>query len=89
VLPLVDDQGRDWWRCTDPYGGLPTRSRQPEVSLSLPVGGDVLVTASYVRDDARRLVQLVVCLRDTRARSASSAAAPTSCRRWRTSCARP
>jgi signal transduction histidine kinase len=26
------------------------------------------VTASYVRDDARRLVQLVVCLRDTRAR---------------------
>jgi PAS domain-containing protein len=68
VLPLVDDQGRDWWRCTDPYGGLPTRSRQPEVSLSLPVGGDVLVTASYVRDDARRLVQLVVCLRDTRAR---------------------
>jgi signal transduction histidine kinase len=68
VLPLVDDQGRDWWKCTDPYDGLATRSRQPEVSLSLPVGGDVLVTASYVRDDARRLVQLVVCLRDTRAR---------------------
>ena len=68
VLPLVDDQGRDWWKCTDPYDGLAIRSRQPEVSLSLPAGGDLLVTASYVRDDARRLVRLVVCLRDTRAR---------------------
>ena len=68
VLPLVDDQGRDWWKCTDPYGGLPSRSRQPEVSLSPPAGGDLLVTASYVRDDERRLVRLVVCLRDTRAR---------------------
>ena len=68
VMPLVDDQGRDWWKCTDPYGGLSTRSRQPEVSLSPPAGGDVLVTASYVRDEQRRLVRLVVCLRDTRAR---------------------
>ena len=68
VLPLVDDQGRDWWKCTDPYDGLVTRSRQPEVSLSLPGRSDVLVTASYVRDDRRRVVQLVVCLRDTRAR---------------------
>jgi signal transduction histidine kinase len=68
VLPLIDDQGRDWWKCTDPYDGLPTRTRQPEVSLSLPARGDLLVTASYVRDDARRLVRLVLCLRDTRAR---------------------
>ena len=68
VMPLIDDQGRDWWKCTDPYDGLVTRSRQPEVSLSLPASGDLLVTASYVRDDARRLVRLVVCLRDTRAR---------------------
>jgi hypothetical protein len=68
VLPLVDDQGRDWWKCTDPYDGLASRSRQPEVSLSLPAGGDLLVTASYVRDADRRLAQLVVCLRDTRAR---------------------
>jgi hypothetical protein len=68
VLPLVDDQGRDWWKCTDPYHGLATRSRQPEVSLSMPAVGDLLVTASYVRDDSRRLVRLVICLRDTRAR---------------------
>ena len=38
VLPLVDDQGRDWWKCTDPYDGLMTRSRQPEVSLAAVVG---------------------------------------------------
>jgi hypothetical protein len=68
VMPLVDTQGRDWWKCTDPYDGLSTRSRQPEVSLSLPGGRDLLVTASYLRDDARRVTRLVVCLRDTRAR---------------------
>ncbi len=67
VLPFVDDQGRDWWKCTDPYDGLASRSRQPERLLSLP-GGDLLVTASYGRDAQRRLVRLVVCLRDTRAR---------------------
>ena len=68
VLPVVDDQGRDWWKCTDPYDGLCTRSRQPEVSLSLPNGTDLLVTASYGRDAERRVQRFVVCLRDTRAR---------------------
>ena len=68
VLPFVDDQGRDWWKCTDPYDGLTSRSRQPERLLSLPNGTDLLVTASYVRDEQRRLVRLIVCLRDTRAR---------------------
>ncbi len=68
VLPLVDGTGRDWWDCTDPFGGLDTRTRQPERVLHLPDGRDLLVTASYVRDDDRRLLRLVVCLRDTRAR---------------------
>ena len=68
VLPLVDGQGRDWWSCTDPYAGLLSRSRQPETLLTLPDGRDVLATASYVRDADRRLVRLVVALRDTRAR---------------------
>jgi signal transduction histidine kinase len=68
VLPLMDDQGRDWWACTDPYGGLRSRRRQPERLLSLPDGPDLLVTASYVRAADRGLVRLVVCLRDTRAR---------------------
>ena len=68
VLPLVDEQDRDWWQCSDPYRGLPSRTRQPERQLTLPGGTDVLVTAAYVRDDRRRLVRLVVCLRDTRSR---------------------
>jgi PAS domain S-box-containing protein len=72
VLPLVDPQGRDWWACTRPYDGLRTRSRQPERSLTVPLpGGDerqLLVTASYARDEQRRVVRLVVCFRDTSVR---------------------
>jgi signal transduction histidine kinase len=68
VLPLADEQGRDWWGCTDPYDGLATRSRQPERHLTLPGGRALLVTASYVRDASRRLVRRVVVLRDDRAR---------------------
>jgi PAS domain S-box-containing protein len=72
VLPLVDEHDRDWWWCTDPWGGLDTRTRQPERQLQLrggPADGrDLLVTASYVRDEQRRLLRVVVCLRDTHAR---------------------
>jgi PAS domain S-box-containing protein len=72
VLPLVDPQGRDWWACTEPYNGLPTRIRQPERLLTLDHSGgsrEVLVTARYVRDSDRRVVRLVVSLRDTEARA--------------------
>jgi signal transduction histidine kinase len=68
VLPLHDAKGRDWWECSDPWGGLDTRTRQPECTLLLPDGRELLVTVAYVRDEHRRLVRLVVCLRDTRAR---------------------
>ncbi|MDP3711896.1 MAG: PAS domain-containing sensor histidine kinase [Mycobacteriales bacterium] len=72
VLPLLDEQSRDWWSCTDPYAGMASRTRQPERQLQLgsgpAAGRDLLVTASYVRDDQRRLVRLVVVLRDTVAR---------------------
>ncbi len=68
VLPLTDDQGRDWWACTDPYGGLPSRIRQPERQLTLPSGRELLVTAAYVRGTDRALLRLVVVLRDTHAR---------------------
>ncbi len=68
VLPLVDDQGRDWWACTDPYAGLDTRTRQPEQRLQLPGGRALLLTASYVRAPDRRHVQLLVVLRAERAR---------------------
>ena len=76
VLPLVDAQGRDWWQCTRPYDGLPSRVRQPERLLTLQGGSgrkdrDVLATARYVRDADRRVVRLVVCLRDTAARARS------------------
>lgn len=74
VLPLVDAQGNDWWECTKPFDGLSTRVRQPERLLTLPAGAggrdrDLLVTANYVRDADRRVVRLVVSLRDTAARA--------------------
>ena len=75
VLPLVDPQGNDWWQCTRPFDGLPTRIRQPERLLTLPGGGagredrTLLVTATYVRDGQRQVTRLVICLRDTAART--------------------
>jgi PAS domain S-box-containing protein len=50
VLPLRDDDGRDWWVFADPYHGLPTRTRHPERSLYLADGTEVLVSISYVRE---------------------------------------
>jgi hypothetical protein len=73
VLPLFDLQGRDWWECTRPIDGLPSRVRQPERMLTLTRQGQhdqsLLVTASYVRDEEHRVIRVVVCLRDTRARN--------------------
>jgi PAS domain S-box-containing protein len=74
VLPFVDAQGNDWWACTRPYDGLPTRTRQPERLLVLPGSGgerdrELLMTAAYVRDEDRRLTRLVIMLRDTAARA--------------------
>jgi signal transduction histidine kinase len=71
VLPLTDLTGRDWWSCTDPYGGLATRTGQPERALELRYGPrhgrQLLVTARYVRSDGR-LTRLVIAFRDNRAR---------------------
>jgi PAS domain S-box-containing protein len=50
VLPLCDDDGRDWWVYADPYHGLPTRTRHPERSLCLADGTEVLVSIAYVRE---------------------------------------
>ena len=50
VLPLCDDDGRDWWVYADPYHGLPTRTRHPEHSLYLADGTEVLVSIGYVRE---------------------------------------
>ena len=72
VLPLEDMEGRRWWQVTDPYGGLATRTRQPERNLLLPGGREVLVSASYVRDYPTGPVRrLVVAIRGTEARRRS------------------
>jgi signal transduction histidine kinase len=73
VLPLTDPAGRDWWRCTDPYGGLATRTGQPERELTLETPGreprELLVTARYARErPLGSLARLVVSFRDTAAR---------------------
>ncbi|MQA93325.1 MAG: PAS domain-containing protein [Streptosporangiales bacterium] len=71
VLPLRDADGRDWWKCTDPYHGLRTRVRQPERCLWLADGSEVMVTARYVREPRRGgdVVRLVVGVRDGSARA--------------------
>ncbi|MCK1797906.1 PAS domain-containing sensor histidine kinase [Streptomyces sp. XM4193] len=69
VLPLEDMEGRRWWQVTDPYGGLATRTRQPERNLLLPGGREVLVSASYVREyPTGPIRRLVVAVRGTEAR---------------------
>jgi signal transduction histidine kinase len=49
ALPLRDADGRCWWMSADPYRGLPTRTRHPEMSLYLHDGTELLVTVGYVR----------------------------------------
>lgn len=69
ALPLEDLDGRRWWRLTDPYGGLATRTGQPECNLLLPGGREVLVSARYVREwRTGPIRRLVVALRGTEAR---------------------
>lgn len=69
VLPLEDLNGRRWWQLTDPYGGLATRTGQPERNLLLPGGREVMVAARYVRPYPKGPVhRLVVSLRGTEAR---------------------
>lgn len=73
ALPLEDLEGRGWWGCVDPYGGLAIRSGHPEIRLLLPGGRDVLVTAKFIRAGsaagARETTQVLVGLRDTSARA--------------------
>jgi PAS domain S-box-containing protein len=68
VLPLRDDEGRDWWVYADPYHGLPTRTRHPERSLYLSDETEVLVSVGYVRDRAREVRRLVISLRGAQQR---------------------
>ena len=45
----TDNDGRRWWARTDPWNGLASRTGHREKLLSSPAGGEVLVTARYVR----------------------------------------
>ncbi len=81
VLPLRDGDGRNWWVAADPYRGLPTRTRHPEMSLYLADGTELLVTVGYVRAARRAgacpghrggpgpLQRVVICLRGTQQRA--------------------
>src|ERR1700742_4514766 len=66
VLPLRDADDRDFWALTDPYHGLPTRTRHPERPLFLADGTEVLVVVRYVREPRRPRagLRLVVSLHD-------------------------
>ncbi len=64
VLPLTDSVGRDWWACTQPFGGLTIRTRQPERRLSLPDERELYVTGRYLRAKAcGPISQLVLSFR--------------------------
>ena len=71
VLPLRDADDRDFWALTDPYHGLPTRSRHPERPLFLADGTEVLVVVRYVREPhrPRAVLRLVVSLHDASQRA--------------------
>ena len=68
VLPLRDEDDRDWWLYADPYHGLPTRTRHPERSLYLSDGTEVLVSVGYVRDRDKGVRRLVISLRGAQQR---------------------
>jgi signal transduction histidine kinase len=54
LLPLSDADGQSWWARANPYQGLATRTRHPEMALYLADGTEVLVTVSYVRGPRSR-----------------------------------
>jgi signal transduction histidine kinase len=62
ALCLRDSDGTPWWEATDPWNGLHIRSGHREKLLMLPEGGEVLVTAKYVRRAPNQPVQRVVLL---------------------------
>ena len=69
VVLLQDRAGNSWFSCTDPYGGLATRSRMSEQAWYLSDGTELLVTARIEREAPRSPVRRVaVSLRSARAR---------------------
>jgi PAS domain S-box-containing protein len=74
VLTLQDSDGSSWWECTNPWGGLRTRTGHREKLLMLGNGREVLVTASYLRPGRNQPVnRVVLVLRDTEHRRRTEA----------------
>jgi len=74
AMPLQESDGRSWWACTDPWGGLAIRSGHREKLLIIPGRSEVLVTARYVRPGrSMPVTQVVVALRDAEARRRAEA----------------
>jgi signal transduction histidine kinase len=60
ILSVTDSVGRDWWACTNPYGGLAIRTGQPERRLTLPDEREIYLTATYLRERRCGAVQRLV-----------------------------
>jgi len=70
VVTLQDRAGNDWFDCTEPYGGLTTRTHLTEAVWYLSDGTELLVTARILRESPRLPVQQVaVVIRSARARA--------------------
>ena len=70
VLPLQDQEGRDWMEWACPYAGLATRRGIAEKAWLLPDGTEVLVTARLERQQRIGPVTGVgICIRSARARA--------------------
>jgi len=73
-FPLQDNDGRSWWACTDPWGGLAIRTGHRERLLIIPGRGEVLVTARYVRPGrSQPVTSVIVAIRDAEARRRAEA----------------
>jgi PAS domain S-box-containing protein len=72
AVPLRDGAGNPWWACSERLRSLPLVKRVPVRELHLVAEGEptpVDLTASFLRDDAGRVVQAVCVLRDASARN--------------------
>jgi signal transduction histidine kinase len=70
VVLLQDRAGNSWYACTEPYAGLPSRTRLTEQAWFLSDGTELLVTARILRDGPRSAVRgVTVSVRSARARA--------------------